>query len=184
MISLNAVPNALIFLANTFFSIYVSAYLMRFLLQMAKGSFRNPIAHILVKITNPLLLPARKIVPGYAGIDLASVFVIFGLNFLNLMLIYLIRNNIPPIEFMALDLLFKHLFQILDLYFWMILALVIFSWFNPAAMNNNALCILFYQICEPLMARARRLIPPIAGLDLSPMIIMLGIQVIQILLSN
>lgn len=178
------------YLIDSLFSIYISAYLIRFLLQVMKGNFRNQIAVALVKITNPLLQPARKFVPGYANIDWASILVIIALNLLKILCLsgwsFLLNRNgfaFGGHVFLLLFLLQSIVTQVLNVYFWMITALLLFSWFKPSGMEGNPLILLCQDIAEPLMIWTRRVVPLMAGLDLSPLLIILGIQVLQTLLN-
>jgi YggT family protein len=65
--------NPFAFLVDTLFHLYTLALLLRFLLQLVRADFRNPLSQALVKVTNPVLLPLRRVIPGVGGIDIASI---------------------------------------------------------------------------------------------------------------
>ncbi|MDF2690417.1 MAG: hypothetical protein K0S29_272 [Gammaproteobacteria bacterium] len=175
----NTAIQALLFLINSVFSLYIMAVMLRFLLQWAKADFYNPFCQFLIKITNPLLLPLRKIIPGWFGLDISALVLMLALQILNIVLIELIVN-IPINALIVVPALLKLLYMLLNLYFYMILARAILSWVNPY--QNSPMQILLVQLSEPVLMPIRRIIKPIHGFDLSPIAAMILIQVLLILL--
>jgi len=171
--------NAIVFLIQTIFSLYLIAIMVRFLLQLAHADFYNPVSQFLVKVTNPPLIPLRRVIPGFMGIDFAAVVLMLALKMLELFLILLLNGvslSIPSIVVLSIAELLKLL---INVYFFSILIQIIISWVNPGA--YNPIVSLLHSINEPLLGRARRLIPPISGFDLSPIIVIIGLQLILIL---
>ncbi len=172
--------NPLEFLISTLFGLYITAVMLRFMLAMVRADFYNPLTQILVKVTNPALKPLRRIIPGFGGIDIASLLLMLALQMLSLALITLLRGvSMHPLGLLlwAIAELLSLLFNI---YLFSILIQVILSWINPGSYNPAVS--LVYSINEPLLAPARRLIPPLSGLDLSPMVVLLGLQLAKMLL--
>jgi len=172
--------NAGVFLVQTLFGLYIGAVMIRFMLAVVRADFYNPVSQFLVKITNPPLVPLRRIIPSVAGIDMASMVLMLVLQMLELFVIGLISGlsfNPGGLVVMAFAELLGLLFQI---YFITILIQVVLSWVSPGGYNPAVA--LLYSLNEPLLGRARRLLPPIHGFDLSPIVVMIGIQLMTILL--
>ena len=168
------------FLISTVFSLFITALLLRFLLALVRADFYNPLSQILVKLTNPVLKPMRRLIPGLGGIDLASVILMLVLQMLALGLITLLRGaSIHPFG-LLLWALAELLSLLINIYMFSILIQVILSWISPGTYNPAAS--LIFSINEPLLAPARRLIPPLSGLDLSPVAVMVGLQLMKMLL--
>lgn len=171
--------NAVVFLVQTLFGLYIGAVMIRFLLGLARADFYNPISQFLVKITNPPIVPLRRIIPSVIGIDLASVLLMLALQAVEYMLITAIRGfGIHPLSLLILSI-GGLLSLLLQIYFFTILIQVILSWVAPG--GYNPAISLLYSINEPLLSRARRILPPIHGFDLSPILVMIVLQLITIL---
>jgi YggT family protein len=171
---------ALVFLINTLFGLYTAAVILRFLLQWMRADFYNPVCQAIVKITNPLLLPLRRIFPGWRGMDFAAVVLVIILQLINVALVLVMVVGFPE----ALDLVWwtalKVIFILVNLYFVTILVEAILSWTN--ASQRNPVASLLWSINAPLMRPVRKLIPPLGGLDLSPLVVLILLQVMNILL--
>lgn len=175
------VNNAGAFLISTLFSMYILAVMLRFLLQLVRADFYNPLSQFLVKITNPPLKPLRRLIPGLGGIDLASIVLLLALKLLEIWLLAtLYRAGLPG----PAGLLVLALAQLLDLlinvYFFSILIQAILSWVNPS--HYNPITTVLYQLNAPLLNPAQRLIPSMGGLDLSPVVVLIALQLASILL--
>lgn len=167
------------FLVETLFGLYILAVLLRLLLQMVRADFYNPISQFLVAATNPPLLPLRRIIPGFMGIDMAAVVLLLLLSVIKLTILNWI-NNVPihvlPLLFMAAVELLQ---MTVTVFLVCILIRVILSWLNP---YPSAASQLLVRLTEPLLRPARRLLPPFSGVDLSPMLVMIGLVLVQMLL--
>ena len=168
------VGNAATFLVSTIFGLYILIVMLRFLFQLVRADFYNPISQFLVKATDPPLRPLRRLVPGLAGVDVAAVVLLLGLQFLELWLRYYLVGQAPQ----AVGLLVLAVAELVSLatYVFLIAVIlqVVISWVNPGA--YNPVVGLLYTLTEPLLGPARRLIPPISGLDLSPIVVIVGLQ--------
>ena len=172
--------NAGVFLIQTLFGLYIGAVMLRFLLALTRADFYNPISQFLVKVTNPPLVPLRRIIPSALGLDLAAIVLMLLLQALELILVGAIKGfGFHPLGLVVLAMA-ELLALLLRIYFFTILIQVILSWVSPGGYNPAVA--LLYSINEPLLGRARRLLPPIHGFDLSPILVMIGLQLLNILL--
>ncbi len=166
------------------FSLYILGVLLRFLFQLSRADFYNPISQFLVALTNPLLRPLRRVIPGLYGVDFASLVLLIVLQSLEVFLISLLNNFTPDPLPLLLAAVFDLLRLALNVYFYAILLRVILSWFMPYGVRQNPAGDLLVSLTEPLMRPARRLIPPVGGLDLSPIVVLVGLQLLQLALSH
>jgi YggT family protein len=174
------VGNAGIFLIKTLFGLYILVVMLRLLFQIVRADFYNPISQFLVKVTNPPLLPLRRIIPGFKKIDIASIVLLLVLQMLELILIGVIRGvSFQPVGLLVLSIA-ELLTLLLNIFFFSILIQVVLSWINPGGYNPAVS--LLYSLNEPLLRPARNLIPPIGGLDLSPIVVMIVLQLATILI--
>ncbi len=170
----------LIFLVQVIFGLYALVALLRFLLQLVRADFYNPLSQFIVRITSPVLVPLRRFIPPIGGKDTASLVLAWMVLAVQLLLIYAIAGQ--GFQFLAALLLAipELIGLLIDIFLYSILILVIISWVNPAA-HNPAISVLD-ALTRPLMVPARRILPPISGLDLSPMLVMIGLVLLKMLL--
>ena len=167
------------YLVQTFLSLYMLAMLLRFLLQLVKADFYNPISQFLVKATNPLVIPLRKVIPGLGGIDLATLLLTLALQMASIVAIMLLNGlGFPNPLLLLVWSCLGVLGLLVNIYFFALLAMIILSWIAPG--SSNPAVYLLYQITEPVMAPVRKILPPMGGLDFSPIVVFILINVIQI----
>lgn len=175
------ITQALLFLVQTAFTLYLIALLLRFLLQLVRAGFHNPIARLLVTVTNPPLRPLRRIIPGYGGIDWALVILILVVQAVEIALLALIVGAPVPGAAALLVLSLGQLLRlIIYIYIVTIIVQVVLSWINPHA--YNAATVLIYSLNDPVLRPVRRLLPPLGGLDLSPLLVLIGLNLLLIVL--
>lgn len=176
----NYLTDPLIFLVQTLFGLYIVAVMLRFLLQLVRADFYNPISQFLVKATNPPLKLFRRIIPGFGGIDLSSLILAWLLKAIELFLVLSIAgssiNLIAPFIWAIPELLEL----LINIYLFGILIQVILSWVNPGSYNPAVA--LLYSLTAPLMRPAQKILPPMGGIDLSPMLVMIGLILLKMLL--
>ena len=169
---------------QTLGGLYIMAVLIRFLLQLVRADFYNPISQAIVKITSPLLNPLRKIIPGYGGIDMASLVLALVLQILLLYVLFMIAGASPtqlPFAAILIRSLVELGLELLNIYMYSLIIIAIASWVAPHSHNPGL--ILLYQITEPLTSRIRRVIPSVGGLDFSLMVVVIIIVVLKNFLS-
>ncbi len=171
-----------VYLVQVLFEFYILAVLLRFLFQLVRADFYNPISQFLVILTNPPLRFLRRVIPGLGGIDLASVVLLLALKMLELYTIGWIKGFTAKPVGLAVVASADLLRLTLYVFIITILARVILSWFSSYGMRRHPATDLMYSLTEPLMRPARRLIPPIGGLDLSPIAVFILLELALILL--
>jgi len=167
---------AFIFLIRTLIGAYISILLLRLLFQLVRADFYNPISQAIVKLTSPLVIPLRRIMPSIGRIDTSSLLLATLFQMLLVCVIFLLRGFNPPILQVVLWSALGLLHRLLDIYTFALFFVVIISWVAPYSRNPAA--VLATQLTEPLLRPVRGLIPPLGGLDFSVMIVMLFLYVL------
>lgn len=170
-----------LYLVSTF---YMTVVLLRFLLQLARADFYNPICQFVVKATNPPLKPMRRIIPGWGAFDGAALLLailIQALVYVGILATLGDVSAFSPVTIFAWAVI-KVLSIIAKIYFWAILAVVILSWIAPAAGHPGVQ--LLMQLTEPVMNPVRKVVPSMGGLDLSPIIVFLILNVVTVVIEN
>lgn len=176
----NYLTDPLAFLIQVVFDLYILVVMLRFILQLVRADFYNPISQFCVRMTTPLLRPLRRVIPGLGGIDIASVVLMLLLKIVELTLIMLVAGQASPL-LSAVAMALPELIELtLNVFLFAILIQVIISWINPGS-YNPATAVL-HAITAPLLRPAQRMIPPIGGIDLSPMAVLVAIQLLKMLL--
>ncbi|GAB3369431.1 YggT family protein [Spongiibacter taiwanensis] len=180
---MSAVNEITILLLNTVITLVMLAFLLRMLLQLVRADFYNPICQHLVKATNPVVLPLRRILPPLWSIDSASLLCALivqaiGITLLAQLYFGLFPNPAQILLWSVLGLCGA----LLNIYFVAIIASIILSWvaqgsYNPAVQ-------LLQQLTEPVMAPFRKLLPNMGGLDFSPILVFLLINVLEVILRH
>lgn len=172
---------ALIFLIDTAFSLYLMVVILRVWLQLVRADFYNPFSQFVVKATNPLVLPLRRVIPSMGRLDTATLLLAYGVMLLKLISLQLIQAGqialIPSLIFSVIFLV-KEVFTLL---FWILVIRALLSWFSQ---GRSPVELVMYQLTEPLLAPVRRILPPLGGLDLSVLVVLVGLQFLNILFSG
>lgn len=168
-------------LINTLGSLYLMAILLRFLLQIAQADFYNPITQIVVRFTEPGVKIFRRFIPGIRGIDLSSLVYALVVQMAAMVaLVFLSNIQLPGPGLILTWSLLGLLSFILNIYFWAIIISIVASFLAP--FSTHPALVLVRQLTEPVMAPFRRLLPPMGGLDLSPIFVFLTLQIIRVIL--
>lgn len=173
---------ALQFLIRTAFDLLACAFFMRFWMQWARVPFRNPFAQFLVKITDFAVRPARRVIPGLFGLDLASLLLFLAAELLMVLGVHWVSGypfgaagfGVLP-GFLLLTLA-SALRLGLYLLIGFVLIQAVISWINPF----SPLAPVFYALSRPVLAPFQKIIPPISGIDLSPLAAIILIQLLLI----
>jgi len=176
----SSVGQVFILLVNTLGGLIVLALLLRFLLQASRADFYNPVTQSLVRMTSPILNPARRIIPSWRNFDIASLLLTLVISTLATTLMIFSAGFVTPGIGTLLSWSFLGMLSlILKIYFWGLLISIIASWVAPH--SGNPALMLVQQMLEPLQSLFRKVIPPMGGLDFSPIFIFLSIQVVEIM---
>ena len=172
------------FLVSIVFEFFTMLILLRVMMQLAKADFYNPISQFIITLTNPPLKPLRRLIPGLWGIDFAALLLAIVVQTGGIVLLVALKGGLTP-NFMLYIIygIFGVLDIALELMFFIILVQIVISWIVPN--SYHPIVILIRQLSDPIMAPFKRLIPPVGGLDFSPMIAILIIHILQnIVLPN
>jgi YggT family protein len=180
---MSATTEIAIYLVRTAVGFYLMLVLLRFLLQLARADFYNPISQFIVKATNPPLRPLRRIIPGLWGVDFAALALALLVQMLGLQIMLLILGAglINPVFTLAWSAI-SILATLTSFYFFSVLASIIVSWVAPT--SNNPVIYLLHQLNEPVMNPLRRLLPPMGGLDFSPILVFVLLNVLNIAIND
>lgn len=170
---------ALVFVINTLLGLYTAGVMLRFLMQQVRADFYNPLAQAVVKATNPLLLPLRRVIPAWGKIDSAALVLMLVVQFANVLLVMWVASMPYTWGYLIFWTILKLIFILVNLYFFSILMEAVISWLGQ---GRSPLDGLLRPVNAPLLRPARRLLPPTSGLDFSPLLVMLVLQVINLLL--
>jgi YggT family protein len=173
--------NALYFLVDSVLALALYVALLRLLMQWSRVDFRNPVAQAVVKITNPLIMPLRRVLPPINKIDTASVVTVIIVALADVVLMSMVRGfGVPPPVLLLRAAALELATSLLWLYFYAIFLYALMSLIAQG--SYSPMQPLLTSLCEPVLRPIRRIIPPIAGLDLSPLWAGLLIQALLILL--
>jgi len=172
--------SALIYLVDTLLSLALFVFLARLLLQWARADFRNPLCQAVVSLTNPVILPLRRVLPPVGKIDTASVVAVLLVTVVKVAAILALTGFGTPDGVWWLRACAEELLHtVLWMYFFAILLYALLSMIAPG--GYSPMQSVLATLCEPVLRPFRRLIPPIAGIDLSPLWAMIAIRAIQLL---
>lgn len=180
---MGAMNEIVVYLLQTGLGLYLLLVMLRFVMQLANADFYNPISQFVFKVTQPLAGPLQRFLRPFGRFDSASLTLAIALQAAGIMLI-LALNNIASPNPVTLFLwsAIGILGLLLKIYFFALLASIILSWISPG--GSNPAVYLLYQITEPVMAPVRKLLPPMGGLDFSPILVFIGINVLEIVVRN
>lgn len=182
---MNALSNVGIFLVDTLFTLYIILLMVRFLLATSRADFYNPISQFIVQVTNPVLIPLRKLVPSIGKIDTAALVLIFALKLLQLALILLLNGHAISIFTLIPFAIFKLLELVVYIYIFSLIIQAVISWINPGAHQmQNPMIGLLNSITRPILQPIRKVVPNIGMVDISPLVAILLLNVVLILLRS
>ncbi|MBP8184595.1 MAG: YggT family protein [Pseudomonas sp.] len=174
---------AALYVLQTLGSLYLMVVLLRFILQLVRADFYNPLSQFIVRATQPLLKPLRRVIPSVAGLDIASLVLALLVQLVLVALTMLLAYGTTgsPVQLLTWSLIgITALF--INIFFYALIISVILSWVAQGSHNPAAL--LVNQLCEPLLMPFRRLLPSLGGLDLSPIFAFMAIKLVDMLVIN
>ncbi len=178
------IANILHLIVSSLMLLFLVIVVLRFLLQLVRADFYNPVSQGIVKVTMPLLKPLRKIIPGFLGIDMASVVLILLVQFLASAILSVVvgQTGLIANPFLLIAWGFVGALTIMSsIFFWCMIISIIGSFVAP--FSHHPLLTLANQIINPLAAPIRKVLPPLGGvIDISPIIILLGLKIVDMLI--
>jgi len=166
-----------VFLVQTFFGIYYLLVMLRFLMQASRVNYYNPFCQGIVKVTDPAVRPFRAVLPTIRGVDFASLAVALVVELIAVMLIMFMTGRPVFMPIYVAWVLIGMVAIILKIYFFALLIMVISSWIAPY--SNHPVLELVHQLTEPVCAPARKLLPPMGGIDFSIILVFVAITLID-----
>lgn len=173
---------ALIFIIQTIVELYLYVLLLRFWLPFLRADFRNPVAQGILRLTSPIVVPVRRIVPPIGRIDTATVIVAFAIQCLLLYVILMISGVTPAFTPIAITTIIKLAMLTLNIFKFAILIFVILSWVAPG--TYNPVTAFVSMVVQPVLRPFRGLIPPIGMLDLSALVALIALHALGIFLAT
>ena len=174
---------AILYLTEIIFDLYILAVLLRYLLARVRADFYNPLSQFLVKVTNLPIRSLRRLLPSLFGIDWSSIILLFLLQGLKIIIITFISNGHIPAASGLFVLTIANLLKIvIYVHMFIIIIQILISWINPGA--HNPITVIMHQLSESILNSARRLIPAAGGFDFSSMVAIITMQLMIILLVS
>jgi YggT family protein len=174
--------NALIFVVDSLLMLLVFAFLLRLLLQLTRADFRNPFAQAVVRATNWLIRPLRRILPPVGRFDTASLVAILLAQLARKAVVAaLILGTLPSLWPLLQGALLDLCLTVIQFYSF---AIIVYALMSFVAAGYNPASALLATLCEPLLDPVRRIVPPLGGLDLSPVFVLIGLQALRILITG
>lgn len=177
---MNYFTNPVVFVLDTVFSLYIGAVLLRFLLQWCRADFRNPISKFLIMLTHPPLKILRRFIPAIGNIDTSSLVLMMALQLLADGSLSLLQGMSFSIGGLVLTAFAQLIALLLNVFFYAVFARAMLSWLNPGTFND--ISALLYSLTEPLLRTCRSALPNFGGLDLSVILVLMGIQLVEMLI--
>ena len=175
--------SALIFILRTLFDLYVLVFVLRLLLQWVRVDTHNPFVQFILRVTNPLVMPLRRLLPPVGRLDSATLMALLGLQMLGTVALVQIgcigKPGVVPILLLTILGITR---LILTVYFWAVIIYAVLSWVSSGGYNPGAA--LVSSLVEPLLKPVRRVIPLIGGLDLSPIFLLIALQALMMMLPT
>ncbi|MEQ1561025.1 MAG: YggT family protein [Methyloglobulus sp.] len=169
-----------IFIIDSLSSLYILAIMLRFLLQWSRAEFYNPISQFLVKITHPILKIVRRYVPPIGKIDTSSVVLALSLQMLADFSVLYLKGFTVGIGALAILSLGNLIALLINIYIYAVFARAILSWLNPGSFNSASS--LLHSLTEPLLDTCRKFIPDMGGMDLSPLVALMLLQLAKMVI--
>ena len=165
---------ALTFIIQAFAQLYLLVLLLRLWLPWFRADFRNPIAQAILRLTSPLVIPVRRIIPPIGRLDTATVIVALAIQYLTILVILALNKNSAGIAVIALTSVIDLALLSIRLFIFAIIISIVLSWIAPH--THNPATTFIRTISEPLLRPFRRFMPAMGGIDISPIfaIILLG----------
>lgn len=172
---------AFAFLIETVFQLYLAVLMLRVLLEALRADYYNPVCQALIKVTDPLVKPLSRLIPNVGSLSLAGLVVLYVLEIILLLILAALGGWSLEVPVLLLLGVLRLVRMLLVLYLVMIIVSVILSWVGQGF--RHPIVPLVYQLTEPVLAPIRRVLPPLGGFDLSPLVAIIVIQFLIILLG-
>lgn len=175
------ITQAVVFVLDAIFHLFVLAALLRFWMQVFRASARNPIAQFTMALTDFAVKPLRRVVPGLLNLDWASLIVALVFEFiLQLLLVAIVLAGTPTVAVLPV-ILFMAFVKLIRLSIYIFIGAIIvqavLSWVNP----HHPMAPFFDALTRPLLRPFQRAVPAIGGVDITPLLVLIGLQLVLML---
>ena len=176
---MNSLDNVAIFLVKTVFDLYLFVLMVRLILAYAQANYFNPLVSFIIKMTQPLVAPLRRVVPNYRRIEFSTLILIIVFELIKISLLFLLTQGMPSLFMLLAVSLLETIKLLLQTFFYAILLQALMSWFQPGETPaTQVLRLLTAPVLNPL----RRVLPVVHGFDLAPIPALILLQLCIILL--
>ena len=169
--------NPFAFLVDILFHLYTVVLMLRLILQLVSADFYNPVCQFIVRISNPVVIPLRRFIPGMWGIDFATLVLILVFTAVKILLVAELSGFDASITAVIIKTIIETIMLTLDVFLFAIIIQALLSWINPDP--YNPVVSLLNYLTWPVLKHFRKLLPPISGFDLSPIIAIITIMFIK-----
>jgi YggT family protein len=179
--------NALYYIVDTLTSLYLGVLILRFIMQLVRANFRNPFAEAIVRLTNPLILPLRRLLPPVGRVDTASVLAIVLFAVFKVAVLAILFGGVIPMITTLVGWIFIVVRTLVLAVLWLYVIMIFLYGIAGFLMQGGSSPVyeLLAYVCEPLLSRIRKIIPSlVAGLDLSFLWSIILLQALIILISG
>jgi YggT family protein len=181
----NVATNVSVFLIHTLFMLYLLIVVLRFLLAWVKADFYNPLSQFLVSATNPILIPLRRAIPSIGPIDTASIVLMLGVKLLEIGLLAMLSRvtfNLPIMIVLATVQIIE---LVIYIFIFSLIIQAVISWVSPGTQYyGNPMASILHSLNEPLLRPVRNIMPKTGMIDLSPLVVIIGLNVLLIVLRS
>lgn len=178
---MTAINTALYLLISIAFNIYIYILILRLFMQKFNANWFNPFTQLVVKLTDPLVKPLRRVIPGFKGFDIAIIGLCLLLQLIMLWLLIWLQIGVFFNVIATLVVAIAQLgMKVVNLFFYLTILAVVISWIP--SLQQNPISEIIILLTEPLLRLVRRVLPTIAGFDFSPVVIIIGCLLINILI--
>ncbi|SDZ85832.1 YggT family protein [Thiothrix caldifontis] len=179
---MEALQNIGIFLTEVLFSFYIGAILIRFLLALSRANFYNPLSQSLVKITNPALVPLRRMVPAIGKLDTAAIVLALGLKIIQTLLLVALQGSEVSLPVVFVYAVIDLLRTVIYIYLFALVIQAVLSWVGNS--HGNPLTDILHSLTEPLLRPVRQFVPVMGMIDFAPMVAILLLYIVLIILQS
>lgn len=174
--------NALAFIIDAISGLLLMILLLRLILPLMRADFHNPIAQAILKLTSPLIIPVRRVIPAVGKLDTATLLVAFVIQCVTSWLILTLYGASASLYVVAFNAVIKLIVLTINIFLFSILISIILSWVAPG--QHNPISAFVRSLAEPVLRPFRQVIPAIGGLDISPVFAMIGLSALSILVKG
>lgn len=169
------------FLVNTLFDLYLIVVLLRIWLQLVRADFYNPLSQFTVRLTQPIIGPVRRILPNAGRLDSACLLLAIVVACLKVYLLAMLAGYYAPFVAVLVNGVMTVVQEVFTLLFWVLIIRALLSWVSQ---GYNPMEMALHQLTEPMLAPIRRVIPPVGGLDLSVLVLLIALQFLKMVLAS